>query len=304
MLKGQLPLSVVISSVILPALLCLGYFFLRPMSGDFLAYLLWSTSRQAHPTAGRVTVGDADIHYVCYGKGPALLLLHGGLSNRLSWFSQIPWLVETGHQVVLLDTRGHGDSGLGRSELTYRLLAADAVAVLDRLQLHRVDVIGWSDGGNTALTLGRYWPQRIHRIVAISANFNPSGLTAEARREAREETGGLNYWFKRWWTGAGERWRELEVRVKKMWLHGPTLQASDLRVITAPCLVLVGEHDLVSIEHAREMSRLLVHGCLEVLPGGHFTPVSQAPLVNGLIGEFLGIPLPGEEGDFPGHVNR
>ena len=52
------------------------------------------------------------------------------------------------------NTRGHGLSDLGDEEFTYRLLASDGVAILDKLNIRQTDVVGWSDGGNTAL---EYW---------------------------------------------------------------------------------------------------------------------------------------------------
>jgi pimeloyl-ACP methyl ester carboxylesterase len=269
-----------------------GYLWFRPMTTDFIRYLIWRWTTTATTSKGYVHTGGADIHYISVGNGPAVLLLHGGLSNRLSWFAQLPWLVESACRVVLLDTRGHGESGLGRAALSYRRLAADAIAVLDALGIARADVVGWSDGGNTALMLGLGWPQRVRRIVAISANFSPAGLTPHARGEDLAPSRGLAYWWRRWWTGAGERLRMLEARIKHLWHSRPNLQRSDLRRITAPCLVIVGEADVVSVTHARQMAENLAQGTLDIIAGGHFTPVTHARRVKALIAGFLGIRVP------------
>jgi pimeloyl-ACP methyl ester carboxylesterase len=290
-MKLSIKLYLITSSLTLFALLG-GYILLMPMSGSFVRYLVWTMTPAATALRKSVKTGDVTIHYVSYGSGPAVLLLHGGLSNRLAWFSQIPWLVAAGRQIVLPDIRGHGDSGLGANELNYRLLASDAIHVLDKLNIGQADVIGWSDGGNTALLLGRYWPQRVKRIVAVSANFNPSGLTPEALEETHKQSSGLNYWLKSWWTGAGKRLAELENRIKRMWRTFPVLQPVDLQTITTPTLVIVGEHDDISIEHARLMANLLPHGFLKVVPGGHSTPVTHSNQVNEAIAKFLGIPAP------------
>jgi pimeloyl-ACP methyl ester carboxylesterase len=285
--------------------LLLGAVYLRPIPANFLRYLIWRLTSTVGITSGHVRVGDTDIHYVSYGSGPPVLLLHGGLSNRISWFSQLPRLVDAGRQVVLPDMRGHGDSSLGSAELSYRLFASDAVKVLDRLSIEQTDVVGWSDGGNTALLLGRYWPQRVRRLVLISANFNPAGLTPEAQKETSEPSRGIVRWLKRWWTGAGDRLRELEVRVKRMWQTRPNLQRADLAAITAPTLVIVGETDVVSASHAGQMAQWLPNGTLAIVAGGHFTPVTHARQVNELIAEFLkpvasaGIPAPPFLGGHP-----
>ena len=238
------------------------------VSVNAVRYLAWRLTSPATIEKGQVRRANADIHYVGYGSGPAVLLLHGGLSNRLSWFSQIPYLVTGGRRVIVPDTRGHGDSGLGHAELSYRLLAADAVAILDDLNIKTADVVGWSDGGNTALLLARYWPQRVGRIVVISANFNPEGLTVDERQEGDAPSSGITRWFRRWWTGAGDRLRELERRVQRMWRTRPTLVRADLARIIAPTLVVVGEKDVVATSHARQMAAWLVSGSLAVLPAG------------------------------------
>lgn len=282
----------IITGVALFALVA-GYIMLQPMSGFFVRYLLWTMTPAAVGVRGSAESDGADIHFVSYGSGPPVLLLHGGLSNRVAWFSQIPWLVASGRRVVLPDTRGHGGSGLGNRELNYRLLASDAIHVLDKLGIRQADVIGWSDGGNTALLLGRHWPDRVRRIVAISANFSPAGLTAEAREDAHRQSSGLQYWLKRWWTGAGHRVVELERRIKRMWRTFPSLQPADLKAIAASALVIVGQHDIVSVEHAGRMAELLPHGSLAIIPGGHNTPVTHAARVNALIARFLRIAVSG-----------
>lgn len=254
-----------------------------------LRYLVWHTSTAGTGLTGSIRKDGATIHYVSYGKGPAILLLHGGLSNRLSWFSQIPEWVTAGRQVVILDVRGHGISGLGRKELNYRLLARDAIGVLDQLNIQTTDVVGWSDGGNTALMLGMDWPDRIRKIVTISANYNPSGLTPAALKDTYAQSSGLTYWIKRWWTGSGEHFTSLEKRIKRMWRTYPELQPIDLRTIELPSLVIVGKHDIISIRHAKKMAKLLPHGSLAIVPGGHATPVTHSKQVNTTIERFLDI---------------
>lgn len=62
----------------------------QPVPGNFLYYLGWRLASGVQAERGEISYNGANIHYVAYGKGKPVLLLHGGLSNRLSWFSQIP----------------------------------------------------------------------------------------------------------------------------------------------------------------------------------------------------------------------
>ena len=268
--------------------LLMGIFYLTPVTSYFIKYIIWRWTTDAAITEGYARTRGADIHFVSYGSGQSLLLLHGGLSNRLIWFSQLPWLVKTGYRVIMPDTRGHGLSDLGDEELSYRLLASDAIAVLDELNIKQTHVVGWSDGGNTALILGLYWPQRVLKIVTISSNFNPAGLVPEVRNEKIEPSKGLSYWFRRLWTGAGEHLHVLEEKILRMWKRFPKLEPADLGQIAAPTLVIVGEKDMVSINHAKLMAAELKMGTLKIVPGGHFTPITRAGRINELISDFLG----------------
>jgi predicted alpha/beta-fold hydrolase len=84
---------------------------------------------------GHVAHAGARLWYASYGRGPAVLLLHGGLGHSGNWGKQVPALVEGGYQVVLIDSRGHGRSTRDARPFSYDLMAADAIAVMDALGL-------------------------------------------------------------------------------------------------------------------------------------------------------------------------
>lgn len=241
--------------------------------GHFWRYLWWLLTSSAAFEAGHVDWHGARIHYTVYGEGKPLVLLHGGLSNRLSWFAQVPGLVAAGWRVVLVDTRGHGKSTLGDALLSYELFAQDVLQVLERLQIAHIDLLGWSDGGIIALLLGRDAPQRVGRIVAISANFDASGLTQEALAELQPDT----------------QRDPLKRQIHRLWHHGPRLLQADLQAIHAPVLVVVGERDVITLEHSAQLAWWLGDGRLVVIPGaGHAAPVTHADAVAALVGGFLG----------------
>ena len=76
--------------------------------------------------------------------------------------------------------------------------------------------------------------------------------------------------------------------VRAMWLTSPNLLAEDLAAIAAPTLVLVGQHDLVRLEHARDMARSLPAGQLAAAPGvSHYGPLERPWLINALLLDFL-----------------
>ncbi len=272
-------------------------FWLRPMPVNFLNYMIWKYSTTIHFETGRIKNRGAYIHYVSYGLGPPVLLLHGGLSNKLAWFSQVPWLVASGRRVVLIDTRGHGESTHGNSQLNYRIFAEDTLQVLDRLGIKRTDIIGWSDGGIIALLLGLKTPERVGRIVAISANFHPSGLISETsgiQAEVRNHMQNrITHWLHRWWSSrSDQRLTALENELNKLWQIGPQLKHSDLQAIIAPSLIITGENDIIHLAHSDELAQMLANGKIEIIPGaGHTSLITHARQINELIASFLGIEL-------------
>ncbi|MDD5228068.1 MAG: alpha/beta hydrolase [Methylococcales bacterium] len=264
------------------------------MSVNFSNYLIWKYSTTTQIETGNIDYQGASIRYVSYGQGEPLLLLHGGLSNKLSWFSQIPWLVDSGRRVVLIDTRGHGDSTHGNTALSYQIFAQDVLQVLNKLGIQRTDIVGWSDGGIIALLLGLETPQRVGRIVAISANFHPSGLTPESSQSLNEShnflLGNLTTWGRGWWSGAGDEHPMLEAEIKELWRTAPLFTHSDLRSIEAKTLIVTGENDIIEMSHSGELAQMLSNGQIEiVLEAGHAIPITHAKELNQLIASFLGI---------------
>lgn len=254
---------------------------------SLLAFLLWRL-RYAGPRArGAVARAGARISYASYGTGAPLVLLHGGLGSRWDWFSQIPAFVRSGRRVLVIDSRGHGASTLGGGEYSYRALADDVAEVIGACGLTRCDVVGWSDGGNAALLLARDHAACVRRLVVISANFSPAGLTPEARERIDRDP-----WLRRLrrrLVGSGSRL--LVSRVHRLWRTLPRLTAADLGQVSAPALVLVGDRDDIDTGHARQMARALANARLRILPHtGHAAPVTQAALVNRLVLEFLDAP--------------
>jgi pimeloyl-ACP methyl ester carboxylesterase len=264
----------------------------RSVPANFLHYLGWRLTSGVPVEQGNITYSGAQIHYVSYGKGKPVLLLHGGLGNRLSWFSQIPWLVRAGRQIVLVDTRGHGESTLGKAKLSYGLFAQDVIQVLDRLEIVQTDIIGWSDGGIIALILGRDWPKRVEKIITISANFDPSGLKQGAgsavQAKDTEYLSQVWLWLRSWWSGAGENFAELEGKIWHLWRTEPRLGREDLQTIRAPVLVVAGEKDLITLEHSKQLAHWVGQGQLAVIPGaGHSVPVTHAKALDRLIRDFF-----------------
>ena len=249
----------------------------------------WRLLNKGNRRQGYVYHEGAQIHYTIFGESDeVVLLLHGGLSHHGSWFCQVPDLVEAGKQLVLVDTRGHGNSTEGNLPLSYQLYAEDALAVMDQLAIATVDVVGWSDGGNTALVLSLVHPTRVKRVITLSANYQPDGLTLEAQQQNAQRDGLLAAWAKRVWTRSGVRYPVLENRLKQLWSKAPLLSHEQLSLIISPTLVIAGEKDIIRLTHSESLARCLQTGYLVIVPNaGHHAQMTHPHAINSKILNFL-----------------
>jgi len=108
--------------------------------------------------------GELDLHYVERGTGPALLLIPGIPAIASDWAPLAERLSDS-RRVIAYDNRGSGASNVTPAPYTCAQLAADAVALLDELDIERADVFGMSLGGMIAQELALGWPDRVNRLV-------------------------------------------------------------------------------------------------------------------------------------------
>jgi sigma-B regulation protein RsbQ len=128
-----------------------------------------------------VTASDGvPIHYAVQGKGePALVFIHCWGCNRHLWDNQVSEFSKS-HRVVTIDLPGHGESGLERKNWTIESYGDDVKAVVAKLNLKRVVLIGSSMGGPIALEAARRMPERVAGIVPVDTLQNvESKLTPE-----------------------------------------------------------------------------------------------------------------------------
>jgi sigma-B regulation protein RsbQ len=107
------------------------------------------------------------IHYSVQGKGePALVYIHCWSCDRHLSDNQVPVFAKS-HRVVTIDLPGHGESGQGRKNWSIESYADDVNAVITKLKLKRVILIGSSMGGPIALEATRRMPDRVVGIVPV-----------------------------------------------------------------------------------------------------------------------------------------
>ena len=219
--------------------------------------------------------------YEALGSGPALILLHGGTATSSMWRPQIPTLVQH-FTVITPDCRGHGRTDNPTGELSYRLLADDVAGFIQDLGLTKPLICGYSDGGQIVLEIGMRYPGLAAALVVGAAWYRfsesyvnslktfgfegPGAVNIEQlKREAPDSV-------KHWQTEHArpdnpDYWQMLLKQIATLWWTPLDYEAEDFRKITEPTLVVMGDRDeLIEIEQALEMYRLITNAELAILP--------------------------------------
>jgi pimeloyl-ACP methyl ester carboxylesterase len=157
--------------------------------------------------------------------------------------------------------------------------------LLDHLQIDRVDVVGWSDGGIIGLDLAIHHPERIRRLVAISANYDVNGLLEGFTSEAAMPRPPLRY---RLFARDPAHWPVLYRKVVTMWKTQPHYTWKDLQSINAPTVIMAGELDVIKHEHIDQLSKAIPVSEEIIIAGAtHRLLVEKPDIVNSHILKFL-----------------
>lgn len=239
---------------------------------------------------GYAQAGDVKLFYRASGTGSPVILLHGGPANSNYLANQFNALAKD-HFVVAIDTRGHGKSSLGHAALSYDIMADDVVAVMDHLKIAKASVVGWSDGGITALDLGMRHADRINKIFAFGANTNTDGT--EPHPDARPAFKAFIDRAAKEYSGVpgeeGRTFATLNDALGAMYASQPNWTKSDLEKIKAPVLIADGDHDeAIKLGHTIEISHDIPGAKLLIIPGAsHFAFLQDPALFNDAMLDFL-----------------
>ena len=136
-------------------------------------------------TVGKENSTSIDLYYEDLGSGPPVVLIHGWPLNGASWEKQTATLLAAGHRVITYDRRGFGRSSKPSLGYNYDTFASDLNAVLSKLNLQKVDLVGFSMGtGEVTRYIGKYGSNRVRKAVLIGtlgpylvkAADNPEGV--------------------------------------------------------------------------------------------------------------------------------
>jgi pimeloyl-ACP methyl ester carboxylesterase len=228
----------------------------------------------------------------------------------------LPGLAES-RRVIVPEMQGHGRTADIDRPITYEGMADDVAALIHHLEIEEADVFGFSMGGGVALQLAIRHPGSVRRLVVASASFTSDGMQPELHEMVPTITPEMfaGSPFEAAYQELApnpEDFPTLVEKLKRLDMTPFAWPAEDIRGIEAPTMIVVGDADVVRLEHAVEMFRLLGGGAmadlagfsahqLVVLPGtAHFIPpgsgvMDRAEWLLAMVSPFLDAPTPEAE---------
>ena len=225
-------------------------------------------------------MSDIRLNYVERGAGDALILLHGN-GESLDYFAGQIGFFARFYRVIALDTRGHGASPRGSAPFTIRQFAEDLRAFMDEQNIDSAHILGFSDGGNIALSFALKYPQRVKKLILNGANLDPLGVKLHVQIPIV-----LGYHLARLFAGKRPEARK-KMELLGLMVNEPRFAPQDLRRLELPALVIAGDRDMIRDRHTRLIADSLPNARLAILKGNHFIANQNPEEFNRVVAEFL-----------------
>lgn len=252
--------------------------------------------------SGYAAVNGLSMYYEIHGRGNvALVLIHGGGSTIETSFSAMIPLLSANYKLIAVELQAHGRTSDRSSPETFQQDADDVAALLQHLGIAKANFFGFSNGGTTTLQIAIHHPAIVNKIIVVAGAYQregfipgffesmqdatldnmPASLQAAYLKVAPDKDG-LKIMFEK------DRQRMIDFK---------DIPEADIESIIAPALLMVADHDVITIEHTYKMASHIKGAKLVVLPGVHGSfigeegtavPGSKHPQVTAMIiDEFL-----------------
>jgi pimeloyl-ACP methyl ester carboxylesterase len=232
-------------------------------------------------------LGGVRTWYDEHGEGEPIVLLHPGGADARAWAPNLDALAAR-FRVFTPERRGHGRTPDVDGPITYELMAEDTITFLERVVGGPADLVGCSAGASVALLVALRRPDLARRVVLISGVFHRDGWLPDAIDPEASPPPVLARGYAELSPDGPSHFPVVNGKLARMNWEEPTLAVSELTGVASRTLVMVGDDDEVTLEHAIAMYRGLPDAELVVVPGTSHGLLHEKPgLCNPIIVDFL-----------------
>ena len=223
--------------------------------------------------SGYSEVNGIKMYYELYGQGKPLVLIHGGGSTIQTSFGRIIPLFSKDRQLICVELQAHGRTSDRNSELSFEQDADDVAILLKNLNIKKADILGFSNGGNTALQIAIRHPELCNKIIAASIllkrdgtfpqfwEFMKSGTFEQMPQQYKDAFLKVN--------PDSTKLMTMYQKCANRMIHFKDVPDEQIKAISAPVLLVNGDTDVATSEHVVTLSKMISNCKLAIIPGGH-----------------------------------
>ncbi|WP_426476625.1 alpha/beta fold hydrolase [Chryseobacterium sp. CBSDS_008] len=253
----------------------------KPFSGNKSLVIKGHDIIGSMPHGKFMDVNGVKLYYEIYGEGEPLLMLHGNGQSISAFMNQKDAFAKK-YKVIIVDCRERGKSTYDKTkELTFDIQTEDLKQFLEKFNLKKVKILGWSDGGILALSIAMKHPQLVDKIACSGANIFPEGTKDDELKSMKEMLVSLTKENK-------DHKNDIFIDLLNLDLKYPQWKYEDLNKIQCPSLIIAGDKDLIKTEHTVKIAESIPKGQLAIIPNAsHFVPEEKPELFNELVIDFF-----------------
>lgn len=246
--------------------------------------------------SGYSEVNGLKMYYEIYGQGKPFVLIHGGGSTIQSCFEKVIPLFAKNRKVIAVELQAHGRTSDRNTDLSFEQDADDVAALLKNIGIVKADFLGFSNGGTTCLQIAIRHPEAVDKMVLCSALAKRNGVPGwfwdfmsnaklenmpeqlkTAYKQVAPDTNGLQV---------------MHDRDARRMVHFKDIPDEQITAVKCPTLIIVGDKDVITPEHALALHRQISGSSLAIIPGGHGEYIGEVTTISPTFKETdLAVPL-------------
>lgn len=223
---------------------------------------------------------DISLYYEEQGKGEPIFLLHGNGEDGTYFVNQLSFFSDK-YRMIAVDTRGHGKSPRGTAPFTMEQFAMDLWKLMERLQISRAVILGFSDGANIAMKFALKYPDRVKALILNGGNLDTKGVKRSIQIPIE-----IGYRFAKLFAGKSEE-AKTHMEILGLMVNEPNIRPEELHAIQAPTLVIAGTKDMIKQSHTEMIAENIPNAKLSIISGDHFIANKNAEAFNKEVEAFL-----------------
>lgn len=266
-------------------------------SGEKNNQIKAATNDSLIPKNGYSEVNGIKMYYEIYGQSKPLVLIHGGGSTIQTTFGRVIPMLAKKYEVIAMDLQAHGRTSDRDAPESFKQDADDVATLLKNLNIPKADFFGFSNGGTTTMQIAIRHPETVDKIILGSALCKRNGVSSQFWDFMKHATlANMPEKLKEAYLQVNPNPKGLQImhdKDAKRMIDFKDIPDQQIKSIKAPTLIIIGNKDLITPEHALAMHRLIANSELIIVPGGHGEYIGEITTLkpNYKASDFVVIPM-------------